>query len=332
MKRLCLIALVVLLGMSFAVVSGAGEKGAASKAAKKSESGLWATDLAAAQELAKKEKKYLLIDFTGSDWCGWCQKLDKEVFSQELFQSQAPKDFILVQLDFPKQTKQSEEVKKRNQALAQKYGVRGFPTIILSDAEGREFAKTGYRPGGPKAYLENLQQYVKNHQEYQRLMQEAGKLKGIDKARKLDAAVTIMVANGCRRDYDKLAGEIIALDPQGKAGLKAKYEIPRKLDAVRADLNKNRDFDQAMKKLDQLAGEARNSPNVLQQIYLLQAGILIKGKGEKAAGIKKLELAQLAAPDTQTGKRLIDLIARMKAPPAKPAVSAQPAAVPEKKK
>ncbi len=166
-------------------------------------------------------------------------------------------------------------------------------------------------------------------------MREAEALQGVEKARKLDVAVAKMIANGCRRDHDKLAAEIMALDADGKAGLKAKYEIPQKLDAVRAELNKTRDFDQAMKKLDQLAGEARNSPNLLQQIYLLQAGILIKGKNEKTAGIKKLELAQLAAPETQTGKQLVNFIARMKAQPAKPvapASAAQSTTPTEKKK
>ncbi len=307
MKKRCLIILLVCLGVGLALPAAAGKK------VKKTSQDIWTTDLAAARQEAARQKKYLLLDFTGSDWCGWCRKLEKEVFSQELFRRRAPQDFILVRLDFPKKLKQDEKLKQRNQELSRKYGIRGFPTIILTDAEGVEFARTGYRPGGPQAYLDSLKQYVENFTAYQRLLAEAETLRGVEKARKLDAAAAKMVANGCRRDYDRLAREIIALDKDGRAGLKAKYEIPKKLNAIRDELNKSRDFDQAMSKLDELAGEARRTPKLLQQIYLLQAGILIKGKGEQEAGIRKLELARLAAPETRIGQQLVKFITQMKA-------------------
>ena len=281
----------------------------------------WVTDFAAAKAQAKKEKKYLFIDFTGSDWCGWCKKLDKEVFSQEAFKKQAPEKFVMVQLDFPKKSKQDEKIAKQNQKLSQKYGVRGFPTIILADADGEEFARTGYRAGGPEAYVANLDSYVKNFEDYQKLVQAAEKLDGVAKAKKLDEAVAKLVANGSRRDFKELSRQIIALDKDGKAGLKAKYELPKKLDSIRAELNKSRDFDKALKELDDLTVEAKAVPPMLQQVYLFQAGILIKGKGDKAAGMKKLELAQNAAPDTQTGKQLVKFIAKMKADGGKPAAS-----------
>ena len=286
----------------------------------------WVTDFAAAKAQAKKEKKYLFIDFTGSDWCGWCKKLEKEVFSQEAFQKKIPQEFIMVQLDFPKKTKQDEKIAKQNQELSQKYGVRGFPTVILTDADGEEFARTGYRAGGPEAYIANLDGYVQNFNAYQKLVQEAEKLDGVAKAKKLDEAVSKLVANGSQRDFNKLSQQIIALDKDGKAGLKAKYELPKKLDSIRTELNKSRDFDKALKDLDKLTVEAKAVPPMLQQVYLFQAGILIKGKGDKAAGMKKLELAQNAAPDTQTGKQLVKFIARMKAqngPGAKPAPDAK---------
>ena len=100
--------------------------------------GLWQTDFKAAQAKAKEEKKYLLVDFTGSDWCGWCIKLHNEVFDKEPFKAEAPKQFVLVELDFPHEKELSDDLKKQNKELAEKYKVEGFPTVL---ADGRR------RPG-----------------------------------------------------------------------------------------------------------------------------------------------------------------------------------------
>ena len=294
---------VLLIGLLVFFV--AGSVGAASD-------NLWQTDFTAAKAQALKEKKFLLLDFTGSDWCGWCTKLKKEVFSQELFQKEAPKDFILVELDFPQKSQLEEKLTQQNQALSKKYGISGFPLIILTDAEGAEFARTGYQPGGPQAYLDSLKGFVKNYQQFLALKKEALKLDGIEKAKKLDQAITLLVQNGSQRDYGKLADEIIALDKDGQAGLRAKYELPRKLTAIETQLNQDKDYDRAVAELDKLAPMAVTVPSLLQQVYLFQAGILIKGKGDKAKGLEKLELAQKAAPETKTGQQLVKFIARMK--------------------
>ena len=82
---------------------------------------LWLTDFEKAKAQAKAEKKDLLVDFTGSDWCGWCMKLDEEVFSQDVFTASAPKDFVLVKLDYPQKTPQPDELKEQNKKLAEQY-------------------------------------------------------------------------------------------------------------------------------------------------------------------------------------------------------------------
>ena len=120
------------------------------------EKDIWMTDFAAAKAKAKAEKKDLLVDFTGSDWCGWCIKLDKEVFSQEAFQNYAAEALVLVELDFPRGKDQSAELKAQNKALAEKYGIRGFPTILILSPEGELIEKTGYRRGGAESYVEHI--------------------------------------------------------------------------------------------------------------------------------------------------------------------------------
>ena len=117
----------------------------------------WYTDLQAAMEKAKAEKKDLLLNFSGTDWCYWCQQLDKEVFSQEAFQQEAKKHFVFMLADYPAdQSKLSEEQMRKNQQLAQMYGIQGFPTIYLARPTGEAYARTGYREGGAEAYVQHL--------------------------------------------------------------------------------------------------------------------------------------------------------------------------------
>ncbi|TAL06167.1 MAG: thioredoxin family protein [Verrucomicrobia bacterium] len=117
----------------------------------------WLTDVPTAQLKAKAANKLVLLDFTGSDWCGWCIKLHNEVFSKPEFEVYAQKNFVLVEVDFPRNKKQSDAVKKANQALAEKYAIEGYPTIIILNGEGKKVGQLGYMAGGPKAFLAALE-------------------------------------------------------------------------------------------------------------------------------------------------------------------------------
>ena len=121
----------------------------------------WKTDLEAALAEAKSQNRYVLVDFTGSDWCGWCIKLDKEVFSQEAFKRFAADNLILVEIDFPRKASQSKELKAKNKKLAEKYGIRGFPTILVLSPAGEIVGKTGYKAGGAEAYVAHLKEIIK---------------------------------------------------------------------------------------------------------------------------------------------------------------------------
>ena len=121
----------------------------------------WMTDLPKPQAKAQAEKKLVLMDFTGSDWCGWCIKLDKEVFSTKEFAAYADKNLVLMEVDFPRSKKQSPEVKKANQELAKKYNIRGYPTIIVLNSSGKQVGELGYMKGGPKAFIAELERIRK---------------------------------------------------------------------------------------------------------------------------------------------------------------------------
>ena len=107
--------------------------------------GHWLTDLAKAQEKAKAEKKMVLVDFTGSDWCPPCKALHKNVLTSEEFEKFAKDNLVLVEIDFPQNKPQTPEQKKANKELAKKHQVTGYPTVIVFDAAGKELSKkVGY--------------------------------------------------------------------------------------------------------------------------------------------------------------------------------------------
>ena len=109
---------------------------------------------------AKKYNRPILINFTGSDWCGWCIRLKKEVFSKPVFKNYASNNLILLELDFPRRKPQPSKIKKQNNNLAKKYRIRGYPTIILINEKGDVIARTGYRRGGPDKYVNHLKQLI----------------------------------------------------------------------------------------------------------------------------------------------------------------------------
>jgi protein disulfide-isomerase len=109
-------------------------------------------------ERAKSEKKMVLLDFTGSDWCPWCIKFDDEVLSTGKFRDYAATHLTLETVDFPDSKPQSDALKQANQDLKNKYNVDGFPTFVLLDSDGRELGRqVGYRPGGPDAFIAELE-------------------------------------------------------------------------------------------------------------------------------------------------------------------------------
>jgi protein disulfide-isomerase len=120
----------------------------------------WSENYDKALAEARATGKTLLVDFTGSDWCPWCIKLDQEVFSQKAFKDYAAGSLVLLKADFPRKRQLSEALKKQNQKLADRFGIQGFPTVILLDGKGGKIAETGYRDGGAEAYVTHLKSLI----------------------------------------------------------------------------------------------------------------------------------------------------------------------------
>ena len=117
----------------------------------------WLTDYAKALDQAKAQNKAVLIDFTGSDWCGWCMKLDREVFSLEDFKNYAAQKLVLLKIDFPRRKALPATETAQNEKLASKFNVEGFPTIIVLKPDGTKAGELSYLPGGPKAFISALE-------------------------------------------------------------------------------------------------------------------------------------------------------------------------------
>lgn len=191
----------------------------------------WTDDFEAAKAQAEKEGKLLLVDFSGSDWCGWCKKLDREVFAQPEFLKGVKKDFVLVMVDSPKdKALLSEKAAKQNPELVKKYGISGYPTVLIMDAAGEVLEKTGYRDGGAKAYVK----YLKDVRKYTRVIvdmkRDIAALPEGDPTRlaKIDAAFASSDKE-IQRKNESYIQELLQNDPKGKYAAKypfVKYCLP----------------------------------------------------------------------------------------------------------
>ncbi len=125
---------------------------------------LWLTNAEAALADANEKNKPLLLYFSGSDWCGWCKRLDAEVFSKDEFKAYADENLALLLADFPQYTEQDKALAAQNQQLRMQFNVETFPTLLLFNSEGMLIGKLGYQPGGPEAFIQTIDRAVARSQ------------------------------------------------------------------------------------------------------------------------------------------------------------------------
>lgn len=126
----------------------------------------WLDSYEKAVEQSKTSKKPLLIFFTGSDWCGWCHKLENEVLDTPTFAQNVGDTFIFLIADFPMKKSLDETKTAQNSELQRTFDVKGFPTLVILDEQQQPIGTTGYRPGGAKAYSDHLLQMINEHRTY----------------------------------------------------------------------------------------------------------------------------------------------------------------------
>lgn len=198
---------------------------------------LWVSNFEKAKQSAAKDGKDLLMDFTGSDWCGWCIKLHKEVFDLDAFKSTVPKKFVLVELDYPRdKSKLSEETQTQNAALLQQFSVQGYPTILLADAQGRPYAQTGYQAGGAEAYVKHLDELQQVRVKRDAAWKKAAGGSGAGKAKLLAEGLQAMDPDLAAAHYKSVIDEITKLDPADTTGFGATITFKADLAAMNTQL------------------------------------------------------------------------------------------------
>ncbi len=264
----------------------------------------WSSDFAAAKKEAAESKKDLLIDFTGSDWCGWCIKLNKEVFSQESFKVGVKDKFVLVELDYPQdKSKLSAETLKQNEELQKKYPVQGFPTILLTDADGKPFATTGYQAGGPEAYVKHLDELRAKKVARDGSFATAAKASGVEKAKALMAALAAMGLEDTMisKFYGDVAEQIKAADPKDETGFAKEAAAKARLAAFQNELQacaQKGDHDGALALVDKTLKEGGFSTEDTQEIMITRTMIFNQQKKFDEA-LKALDEAKAFAPDSE---------------------------------
>ena len=263
----------------------------------------WSSDFEAAKKLAAESKKDLLLDFTGSDWCGWCIKLNKEVFSLDPFKEGVKDKFVLVEVDFPKDdSKLSEETKTQNKELGEKYAVQGYPSIILCDAEGRPYATTGYKEGGPVKYVAQLNEMRGNKAKRDEALATAAKAEGVAKAKALIAALNAMKLDEkvVSNFYGDIADQIKAADPKDESGFGKKAAAKKRMADFQEDLQvfaTNKDMDGALALVEKALKEGGFQPEETVEIMMTRAVILaMQNKVDDA--IKAVDETKKFAPES----------------------------------
>ena len=291
------------------------------------EKDLWMTDFAAAQAKAKSENKDLLVDFTGSDWCGWCIRLDNEVFSKTEFKDSAPSNFVMVKLDYPRDKSiLTEEVLAQNEALQMKYSVAGFPTILLMDHQGHVYGQMGYEEGGPENYNNLLDEKLKAGKGFKAAIANATSKKGIERAQALDDCLGSLDEELAQAYHFEIMNEIVMLDADGKAGLREKYS------EIVAKIKESRDLQAAGQELQALIGEhmekgegeaaiakldsviAKPKSNVHHQMAMFFKGMVIMDTTQDIkAAVAVLEAAVALAPKSSIAERINQVLPQIKA-------------------
>jgi thioredoxin-related protein len=298
----------------------------------------WSADYAASKKLAAESKKDMLLDFTGSDWCGWCIKLNDEVFKHEPFKAGVKDTFVLVELDYPKdKSKLSEETQKQNAELGEKYAVQGYPSILLCDSEGRPYAATGYQKGGPEKYVEHLNELRENKTKRDEAFAAASKAEGPAKAKALVAALDAMkledgmVANF----YGDIADQIKAADPKDESGFGKKAAGKKRMADFQNNLQElaaNQDMDGALALVDKTIKEGGFETEETLQMMMTRAVIFAQQEKFDEA-LKAVDDAKAFAPDSPMipgidgfRKRIEEGKAKAAEAPAKEEAKEEPAA------
>ena len=271
----------------------------------------WLTDMDAARKEAAERKKNLMIEFTGSDWCAPCMQLRANVLTKPDFQQEARKNFVLLELDYPRRKKQSAEVKAANRKLAEQYGVTSFPTIVFADASGKPFG--GFVGGRPREdVMKAMQDALKNKEALQMVEAEVAKA-STDEAK---VAALMEVLKLAPKDYvDNFYGDVKAeikkLDKDDKSGLKAadahadqlKKEQKEVQDYLAGKMTANTTPAEALQVVKSYPNRDKLLPETQQELLMMEFGTFLNSTGDVDGAVLILDKVAELKPGTEAGQQ-----------------------------
>jgi len=265
----------------------------------------WTRSFEEAKELAAKEGKAILMEFTGSDWCPPCKALHKNVLSQDVFQT-VKEDYILLVLDNPRdKTLVTPAEQEQYKKLSAKYQVRGVPSVFLADNEGRPFHfQSGY--GGQKAeqWVADIRAKKEALETRDAAFARAEAAEGVEKAKALDDFISTINPQLAANFYKDSIDLIDQLDTEGVTSTKRWTSFETKFNELAGgDL----DAEKLSAELDKLIEATKPNPEKAQElIFKVSSGIFQKGNKPTAKAL--LIAAQKLAPESSTGKRIPQIL------------------------
>ena len=190
---------------------------------KAQEVAVWHRDFPSAVAEATGKGKKLLIVFTGTDWIEICQKFHDDILAQPAFMEAVSGRFTLLKLEFPKDNMMPREEALQKNFLREAYRVRGYPTVVLAETDGRPFGLNGYQPLPPAEYAAQIRKIDAAHEASLAAMQESESLEGVEKAKRLRRAIPDLPGTLTARYYRREMEAILANDPDDTLELRGPY-------------------------------------------------------------------------------------------------------------
>jgi len=237
---------------------------------------VWHRDFPAAVAEAKGKGKKLLIVFTGTDWIEICQKFHDDILAQPAFMEAVSGRFTLLKLEFPKDNMMPREEAAQKNFLREAYRVRGYPTVILTEADGRPFGMNGYQPLPPAEYAAQIRKIDAAHEASLAALDEAATLEGLEKAKRLRRAIPDLPGTLTARYYRREMEAILANDPDDTLKVKDSFsklisesDYGRKMQ----ELGKESKWAEMLVATEEFIGENKLEGEALQRALFNQASL-----------------------------------------------------------
>lgn len=302
----------------------------------------WETDLDSALKKAEGTNKSVLVEFTGSDWCGYCTILKKNVLDTNDFAEAAKDRFVLVELDFPRKKIIEAEQAKKNTAWKDKLKISGYPTIVLMDDKGKPFGNLVGSVDTTDDFLKIVSTWEKKRESRDQLFAEALKAEGLEKAKILVQALGMMPDDYYAPFYPEALNEIKLLDKDDSLGFQAKLLRKKTLQDQADNLMKifmkyRKDVQTNDKEALQAAVKARQKefmvffneegtlPEIKQRILFQTEFIDSSERRNTEKMIETLKKIEALAPESGEGKHVASFIEQLQKAPASPGKGSIPA-------